>query len=62
LRSGGIDFDLHNKQADLSGKDVQIGSRIHLVEGGITVDFQVEFNDSGQILTATVPFQRQSAG
>jgi hypothetical protein len=30
--------------------------------GGITVDFQVEFNDSGQILTATVPFQRHGAG
>lgn len=61
-RSGGIDFDLNKKQTDRSGKDVQIGSRIHLLGSGITVDFQVEFNDSGQILTATVPFQRQGAG
>jgi hypothetical protein len=60
--NGGIDFDLNKKQTDRSGKDVQIGSRIHLLGGGITVDFQVEFNDSGQILTATVPFQRQGAG
>jgi hypothetical protein len=58
---GDIDFDLKKQQADRSGKDVRIGSRIHLVGAAITVDFEVEFNNSGQILTATVPFQRRDA-
>ena len=28
------------------------------VDGDITVDFEVEFNDSGEVLTASVPFSR----
>jgi hypothetical protein len=35
-----------------------MGSRIFLIGENITVEFQVEFNDSGDILTATVPFAR----
>ena len=40
------------------GLDVRIGSRIELEGDNITVDFEVEFNNSGEILTASVPFAR----
>ncbi len=53
-----ISFDLREKQTDRGGNDVRIGSRILLIEDSITVDFEVEFNNSGEILTASVPFSR----
>lgn len=53
-----ISFDLSEKQVDRGGNDVRIGSRINLVDGSITVDFEVEFNNSGQVLTASVPFAK----
>jgi hypothetical protein len=53
-----ISFDLTQKQVDRAGSDVRIGSRILLVAGQITVDFEVEFNNSGQVLTASVPFSQ----
>lgn len=53
-----IAFDLREQQKDRSGSDVRIGSQIVLVDGGITVNFEVEFNDSGDVLTASVPFAR----
>ncbi|MDB5613983.1 MAG: hypothetical protein JWQ22_1636 [Devosia sp.] len=59
-QSGGqISFDLKERQKDRTGSDVRIGSRI-LLEGNdsITVDFEVEFNDSGEVLTASVPFSQ----
>lgn len=54
----GIAFDLAEKQTDRTGNQVRIGSRIHLAGGAITVDFQVEFNNSGKVLTAVVPFSK----
>lgn len=58
-QSGGqISFDLRERQKDRGGSDVRIGSRIVLVGGNITVDFEVEFNDSGEVLTASVPFSQ----
>ena len=53
-----ISFDLTEKQRDRGGNDVRIGSRIRLIADTITVDFEVEFNNSGEILTASVPFAR----
>jgi hypothetical protein len=53
---GQISFDLREQQKDRGGSDVRIGSRIVLVNSKITVDFEVEFNDSGNVLTASVPF------
>ena len=53
-----VSFDLREKQKDRGGNDVRIGSRILLNGGAITVDFEVEFNNSGQVLTASVPFSR----
>lgn len=53
-----ISFDLAEKQKDRGGNEVRIGSRITLVGDAIRVDFEVEFNESGEILTASVPFSR----
>jgi hypothetical protein len=55
-RQGQISFDLKEQQKDRAGSDVRIGSRILLANGDITVDFEVEFNNSGEVLTASVPF------
>ncbi|KKB07522.1 heme-binding beta-barrel domain-containing protein [Devosia chinhatensis] len=54
-----ISFDLREQQKDRAGSDVRIGAKILLVgNDSITVDFEVEFNDSGEVLTASVPFSR----
>ncbi|MEO6012797.1 MAG: hypothetical protein ABIQ30_04325 [Devosia sp.] len=54
-----ITFDLAEKEADRAGNAVRLGARIILVgSNSITVDYQVEFNESGQILTANVPFSK----
>ena len=53
-----ISFDLSEKQVDRGGNNVRIGSKIILVGDSITVDFEVEFNESGDVLTASVPFAR----
>jgi hypothetical protein len=53
-----ISFDLAEKQVDRGGNNVRIGSKIILIGDSITVDFEVEFNESGDILTASVPFSR----
>ena len=57
-RQGQISFDLKEQQKDRAGSDVRIDSRIVLVNGNITVDFEVEFNNSGEVLTASVPFSQ----
>jgi hypothetical protein len=57
-RQGQISFDLKEQQKDRAGSDVRIGSRILLAGGDITVDFEVEFNNSGEVLTASVPFSQ----
>ena len=53
-----IAFNLSEKQTDRGGNVVRIGSKILLVDDKITVDFEIEFNNSGQVLTASVPFAR----
>lgn len=53
-----ISFDLVETQKDRGGNDVRIGSKIQLVGDSVTVDFEVEFNNSGEVLTASVPFSR----
>jgi len=53
-----ISFDLKEQKQDAAGSNVRIGSTIVLVGESIRVDFEVEFNDSGQVLTASVPFSR----
>jgi hypothetical protein len=56
--SNSISFDLREQQKDRAGGDVRIGAKILLVNDRITVDFEVEFNNSGDVLTASVPFNR----
>lgn len=58
IRGGSISFDLKEQQRDRSGSDVRIGSTIVLSDNRISVNFEVEFNQSGQVLTARVPFDR----
>ena len=53
-----IEFSLQEQQVDRGGNNIRIGSQINLVAETITVDFEVEFNNSGQVLTASVPFSR----
>ena len=53
-----ITFDLAEKQQDEGGNDVRIGSKISLIGDTITVEFEVEFNQSGHVMTALVPFSR----
>ena len=59
IKGDQISFDLAEKQSDRAGNAVRIGSQITLIGAkSITVDFQVEFNNSGNVLTATVPFSK----
>lgn len=58
ISNGHISFDLREQRTDRGGSDVRIGSRILLVNESITVDFEVEFNNSGEVLTASVPFSQ----
>ncbi|AKR54759.1 hypothetical protein XM25_02875 [Devosia sp. H5989] len=53
-----ISFDLKQRQADRGGNDVRIGSKIILYGDSITVNYEVEFNDSGDVLVASVPFSK----
>lgn len=53
-----ISFDLSEKQMDRGGNDVRIGSKIVLLGDVINIHFEVEFNNSGSVLTAAVPFNR----
>jgi hypothetical protein len=54
-----ITFDLAENESDRAGNMVKLGARIILIgTDSITVDYRVEFNDSGTVLTASVPFNR----
>lgn len=53
-----ITFDLAEKQIDKGGNDMRIGSKVSLVADTINIDFEIEFNNSGNVLTAQVPFRR----
>jgi hypothetical protein len=53
-----ITFDLAEQETDSGGNAVRIGTHLELIGDSITIDFEVEFNDSGDMLTAKVPFAR----
>jgi hypothetical protein len=53
-----ITFDLAEQETDSGGNAIRIGTKIQLVGDSIAIDFEVEFNDSGDMLTAKVPFAR----
>lgn len=59
IKGDSIIFDLSEQQSDRGGNAVRLGARITLIGSDtITVDYEVEFNESGQVLTANVPFKR----
>ena len=59
VKGGTITFDLAEKEEDRAGNAVRLGAQIVLINNtSITVNYQVEFNDSGKVLTATVPFAK----
>lgn len=54
-----ITFDLAQQESDRAGNAVRLGAKIVLNgANSIVVDYEVEFNESGQVLTAKVPFER----
>ena len=54
-----ITFDLNEKEVDRAGNPVKLGAQIVLIgSNAINVNYQVEFNDSGVPLTASVPFTK----
>ena len=54
-----IVFVLKERQADRGGGMMNVDFILELTGSQIAVDFNVEFNRSGQVLTAKVPFNRQ---
>ena len=59
VRGDTITFDLAEQASDRGGNAVRLGAQITLIGStSITVNYEVEFNESGQILTANVPFAR----
>jgi hypothetical protein len=54
-----ITFDLSEDQEDRAGNMVRLGAQIILAgSNSINVNYEVEFNESGQVLTADVPFTK----
>lgn len=54
-----ITFNLSENSSDRAGNAVRLGAQIILVgSNSITVNYQVEFNNSGDVLTASVPFTK----
>lgn len=59
VRRETITFDLAQSETDRGGNTVRLGARITLIgSSSIEVAYEVEFNDSGEVLTAEVPFTR----
>lgn len=59
IRGNNISFNLDTQQVDRGGNQVRVGADIALSNNNqITVAFEVEFNNSGEVLTANVPFSR----
>jgi hypothetical protein len=54
-----ITFDLSESESDRAGNPVKLGAQIVLIGGSsINVNYHVEFNNSGKVLTANVPFTK----
>lgn len=52
----GIVFNLHERDKDDQGNDLTVNASITLAKSKITVDFKVVFTDTGDTLSAQVPF------
>ena len=53
-----INFTLAEEQIDRGGNQIRVGAAIELADGTVIIDFEVEFNNSGDVLTAKVPFSK----
>jgi hypothetical protein len=59
IKGDTITFDLEQQESDRAGNAIRLGAQITLIGSkSITVEYEVEFNESGQILTANVPFSK----
>ena len=58
INGDSITFDLAAKDVDKGGNAFRIGSKVSLIADTINIDFNIEFNNSGNVLTAQVPFSR----
>lgn len=56
-RGDGVVFNLREREVD-EGKPVTISAQIGLTGGAISVGFNVVYEDSGETLSAQVPFSR----
>lgn len=52
-------FSFNKRNLDDSGRDLSIGSTIILDDDRIAVEFEVTFNESGEKMNASVPFDRR---
>jgi len=57
-RGDAIVFDLRERNMDEEGRDITIGSEIILRNDRVTVEFDVTFNESGDTMRTSVPFNR----
>lgn len=56
-RGDGVVFNLREREQS-EGEDVTITARIALASGGINVEFQVVYEDTGETIHASVPFSK----
>ncbi len=54
----GIVFDLRERGEDEAGNDMTMSSTVALQNGAISVSFEVVFNESGDVIRASVPFSK----
>jgi len=57
-RGGGLVFNLRERTPDEEGKEMNISSQIALNDDSMSVSFEVVYVESGDSLTAQVPFTR----
>jgi len=57
-RGSTITFDLKERSSSDQNGDMTIGSKILLKGGKITVEFEIEFSESGKTMKTSVPFSR----
>ncbi|KKB79762.1 hypothetical protein VW35_04440 [Devosia soli] len=57
-RGGGLIFNLRERTPDEEGKDMNISASIGLTDEAISVSFEVVYVESGDSLSAQVPFAR----
>lgn len=55
---GGLVFNLKERDKDEEGNEMTISAQIALNKGKISVEFNVVFNETGDMLKASVPFTK----